>query len=73
MMTLDQARVKILDLWIAERRLANRKDYAAFFKSVSSFYQKLLQRNKGLLKFNYLGDKWQVVNKWIREYENGLR
>ena len=72
-MKLEQARSGILDLWIAERSRVNQEEYASFFQKVRLFYEKIMRTHSELLKFNYLGDKWQVINRWIQEYEDDVR
>ena len=70
-MKLEQARSRVLDLWIAERDdVVNHDDYVAFFQSVRLFYDTLIRNNTEVLAFNFLGDKWQMVNRWIYDYEN---
>lgn len=69
-MKLERARSKILDLWRNQKNTCEKDDYTTFFQSVRSFYDNIKRNNKELLSFNHLGDKWQVVNRWIHEYEN---
>ena len=70
-MKLEQARSRVLDLWVAERDdVVNHDDYVTFFQSVRSFYDMLMRNNTEVLAFNFLGDKWQIVNRWIYDYEN---
>ena len=72
-MKLEQARSGILDLWIAERSSVNQGEYTSFFQKVRKFYERIMCSHAELLKFNYLGDKWQVINRWIQEYEDDFR
>lgn len=68
-MTLENAKTGILELWRIEKKTWQEDDYIAFFQSVRSFYEKLDQNYTELLEFNWLGDKWQIVNRWIHEHE----
>ena len=71
-MTLEHAKTGILDLWRSEKKTWKEDDYTAFFRSARSFYDKLNRKNADLLSFNWLGDKWQVVSRWLHEYEGYL-
>jgi len=68
-MKLEHARERVLDLWRSEYNSLNKDDYIGFFQAISSFYDRLIQNNSELLTFNCLGDKWQIINRWIHEYE----
>jgi hypothetical protein len=71
-MKLEHAKTRILDLWRTEKKTWKEGDYISFFQSARSFYDKLNGKNADLLSFNWLGDKWQVVSRWIHEYEGYL-
>ena len=68
-MKLERARARILDLWRIEKKTWEQDDYTTFFQSARSFYDKLKRNNAEVLAFRNLGDKWQVVNRWIHEHE----
>ena len=72
-MTLEHTRSRIIDLWIAEKNSVDLENYAAFFQLARTFYEKLKRCHAELLSFEYLGDKWQVINQWIHDYENDVR
>lgn len=71
-MTLERAKTGILDLWRVEKKTWAEDDYTGFFRSARAFYDKLSRKNTDLLSFNWLGDKWQVVSRWLHEYEGYL-
>ena len=71
-MKLERARSRILDLWRVEKKTWEQDDYTTFFQSARSFYDKLKRNNAEVLAFSSLGDKWQVINRWLHEYEGYL-
>ena len=69
-MELENAKKIILNLWLIERKTWKNSDYTTYFQIIKSFYDKLEQNNTELLSsFSHQEDKWQIVNKWIQEYE----
>lgn len=68
-MKLEQARERVLELWRRENKTWKKGDYTSFFQSARAFYDKLNTQNAEVLDFRSLGDKWQVVNRWLQEYE----
>lgn len=68
-MKLERARTKILALWLLEEKTWEQDDYTTFFQSARSFYDKLERQKADVLGFRNLGDRWQVVNRWIHEHE----
>ena len=68
-MKMKGARTKVLELWLLEKKTWEQDDYTTFFQSARSFYDKLIFDNADVLEFRNLGDKWQVVNRWIHEHE----
>ncbi len=68
-MKLELAKTRILDLWRIEKKTWQDDDYIAFFQTARGFYDRLSRKNAELLSFSWLGDKWQVISRWIHEYE----
>ena len=68
-MKLERARIRILALWLLEEKTWEQDNYTTFFQSSRSFYDKLERHNADVLGFRNLGDRWQVVNRWIHEHE----
>jgi hypothetical protein len=71
-MEIESARFGDLDLWLHEKKRWQPDDYATSFQTVRLFYNLIERNNPELLSFNYLGDKWQVLYRWIHEHEGDL-
>ena len=72
-MQLENAKKRVLDLWRTERKAWQQDDYISFFQSARTFYDKLTGTNGILFSGNGSGDKWQMVSRWLHEYEGYLR
>ena len=71
-MKLEHARERVLGLWRNEKKTWRKDDYTTFFQAARAFYDKIKRNNREVLDFRNLGDKWQIINRWIHEYEGYL-